>query len=151
MDQDTVKYIQGVKPPWDKVFQELLDLFDRRLPPGFALGMQYGMPTYAVPLADYPPGYLGRQEPLPFVSLAATKGGISLYHMGFAASEEERERFIKAYQALLGKKPDLGKSCLRLKDPDKIPWTLLEELAGKISPKDWILAYEKGRGKKKVR
>lgn len=152
MDQDVAAYLQKVKPPWDKIIRELAELFERALPPGFILGMQYGMPTFSVPLTDYPEGYLGRQEPLPFVSIAATKAGISLYHMGLAAMENERNQFMEDYRVLMGRKPDLGKSCLRLADPEKIPWTLLEKLAGKTSPREWIQVYEKAReGRRKKR
>ena len=42
--------------------------------------------------------------------------------------------------------------CLRLADPEMIPWTLLEKLAGKTSPREWIQVYEKAReGRRKKR
>jgi hypothetical protein len=36
----------------------------------------------------------------------------------------------------------MGKSCIRFKKPEKVPWKLLEELAGKMTVEDWISLYE---------
>jgi hypothetical protein len=36
----------------------------------------------------------------------------------------------------------MGKSCVRIKKLDQIPWSLLEELAGKMTPEVWIELYE---------
>jgi hypothetical protein len=37
----------------------------------------------------------------------------------------------------------MGKSCIRFKKPEQIPFDLIGELAGKISPREWIARYEK--------
>jgi hypothetical protein len=39
-------------------------------------------------------------------------------------------------------KLDMGKSCIRFKKLDDIPYKLLGELAKKMTPKDWIKLYE---------
>ncbi len=39
-------------------------------------------------------------------------------------------------------KLDMGKSCIRFKNIETIPFELIGELASKISPKDWIKKYE---------
>jgi hypothetical protein len=36
----------------------------------------------------------------------------------------------------------MGKSCIRYKKADDIPFALLEQLAGRTTPKDWIALYE---------
>jgi hypothetical protein len=36
----------------------------------------------------------------------------------------------------------MGKSCMRFKKPDQIPYKLIGELASKMTVKDWIEVYE---------
>jgi len=42
----------------------------------------------------------------------------------------------------------MGKSCIRFKKMDDIPYELIGELSGKITPKEWIIIYEKNVNKK---
>lgn len=37
----------------------------------------------------------------------------------------------------------MGKSCVRFKKMDDIPFQLIEELAHKITPEQWIATYKK--------
>ena len=67
-------YIETVEPKWRIAYQQVLDAVSQNLR-RFGLTMQYGMPTFVVPLSVFPEGYLNRgDEPLPFISLGATKG-----------------------------------------------------------------------------
>ena len=76
-------YIETVEPKWRIAYQQVLDAVSQNLPAGFELTMQYGMPTFVVPLSVFPEGYLNcGDEPLPFISLGATKRQVALYHMG---------------------------------------------------------------------
>jgi hypothetical protein len=36
----------------------------------------------------------------------------------------------------------MGKSCIRFKNPAKIPFQLIGELASKVTPAQWIATYE---------
>jgi hypothetical protein len=40
-------------------------------------------------------------------------------------------------------KLDMGKSCIRFKNPKNIPFELLGELTSKMSMEEWIEIYEK--------
>lgn len=122
-----------------KLRQSLLD----NLPSGFEETMQYGMLSYVVPHAIYPKGYHCKPtDALPFLSLASQKNNISLYHMGLYASPPLMEWFTNAWDAARYGKLDMGKSCIRLKNMDKIPYELLGELCSKMSPAQWIELYE---------
>jgi hypothetical protein len=46
------------------------------------------------------------------------------------------------YKAINIGKLDMGKSCIRFKKTDKIPYELIAELSKKINPKQWIELYE---------
>lgn len=116
------------------------------LPKGFTETMGYGMIGYVVPLSLYPKGYhCDPQLPLPFINLAAQKNHIAVYHMGLYADPVLLDWFTKAYEKTGMGKPDMGKSCIRFKKPEKIPYALIGELVSKMQVNDWIARYEKLR------
>lgn len=113
------------------------------LPEGFTEEMSYGMPGYVVPHSLYPAGYHCKPElPLPFMSLASQKNFIAFYHMGLYADKKILEWFQQEYPKHHTEKADMGKSCLRFKKPENIPFDLIGELVQKISAEDWIRCYE---------
>ena len=119
------------------------------LPAGFAETMGYGMIGYVVPHALYPAGYhCNPQLPLPFISIASQKNFIAVYHMGLYADQELLGWFVQEYPKHGQSKLDMGKSCIRFKKTDAIPYRLLGELARKMSVPDWVALYE-SRLKKK--
>ncbi|WP_341481956.1 DUF1801 domain-containing protein [Christiangramia sediminis] len=106
--------------------------------------MSYGMIGYVIPHSIYPEGYhCDPLLPLPFMNLASQKNYIAVYHSGVYANKEMHDWFVSEYIKRTGKKPDMGKSCLRLKNMDNIPFELIGELSSKISPQQWISTYEK--------
>jgi uncharacterized protein YdhG (YjbR/CyaY superfamily) len=132
------------KEPMERLRQVILDNMD----PRFHEEMNYGMLGYVVPLDIYPPGYhCGSKEriPLPFINLASQKVHIGFYHMGLYAKKEIHDWFIKEYARLVPTKLDMGKSCIRFKNPKHIPYELMGELVGKMDMDEWIFLYEKSR------
>lgn len=131
------------------VIQKLRDLLKENLPVGFEETMQYGMLGYVVPYTLYPQGYhCLPKQPLPFISLASQKQFIALYHMGLYAMPELLEWFKAEYPKHISTKLDMGKSCIRFKKMDQIPYGLLKELIQKITVDQWIALYESSREKK---
>jgi hypothetical protein len=113
------------------------------LPSGFEPGISYGMLGYVVPHSLYPAGYHCKpSEPLPFASLASQKNGISFYHMGLYADQSLMDWFIAEYPNHSSQKLDLGKSCIRFKKPDQIPFDLIGQLMQKMTAEEWISLYE---------
>jgi hypothetical protein len=113
------------------------------LPPGFEETMSYGMIGYVVPHSIYPGGYHPDPDlPLPFLNIASQKNHIAFYHNGLYADPEIKEWFVKEHKARVPAKLDMGKSCIRFKNPERIPYQILGELCRKISVSDWILLYE---------
>jgi hypothetical protein len=116
----------------------------RNLPKGFKEVMAYGMLGYVVPHEVYPPGYhCDPKQPLPFICIAAQKNFIALYHMGVYSMPDVLKWFKAEYARQSPAKPDMGKSCLRFKKAEHIPYKLIGDLVKKISVKDWISFYEK--------
>jgi uncharacterized protein YdhG (YjbR/CyaY superfamily) len=113
------------------------------LPNGFQEAMSYGMLGYVVPHNLYPKGYHCKPElPLPFINIASQKNFIAFYHMGIYADKNLYDWFVTAYPKHTKLKLDMGKSCIRFKKMDDIPYQLIGELVSKISVEDWISTYE---------
>ena len=105
--------------------------------------MGYGMMGYCVPHSIYPAGYhCNPKDPLPFMGLASQKNSINFYHMGIYVDIKLLKWFTEAHAKVSPKKPDMGKSCIRYKNADDIPYKLLGELVSKITVDDWIEMYE---------
>jgi Domain of unknown function (DU1801) len=122
---------------------ELRKLFKKNLPKGFKEVMSYGMIGYVVPHSLYPDGYHCTPAlPLPFINIASQKNFIAVYHMGIYGNPTLLKWFTDAYAKTTSKKLDMGKSCMRYKKAEDIPFKLLGELAKKYTVQDWIAQYE---------
>lgn len=128
------------KAAMEKLRKAIID----NLPVGFEEVMSYGMLGYVVPHTIYPNGYhCNPKLPLPFINLASQKNFIALYHMGIYANKNLLDWFLAEYPKHVKTKIDMGKSCLRFKKMDDIPFEFIGELIRKVSVEDWILNYEK--------
>jgi len=115
----------------------------KNLPKGFEEGMSYKMIGYYVPHSKYPDGYhCDPTLPLPFMSIASQKNFVAVYHMGMYAKKELYNWFVSEYPKHCKYKLDMGKSCIRFKRIDDIPYELIGELTGKMTVKEWIDIYE---------
>ena len=116
----------------------------KNLPKGFKEVMGYGMIGYVVPHSMYPAGYhCNPEQPLPFINVASQKNFIAVYHMGVYSNNDLLRWFTNEYPKHSKKKLDMGKSCIRFKNVDDIPFALIGELASKVTPQQWISWYEK--------
>jgi len=114
------------------------------IPSGFEETLGYGMPAYVVPHSIYPKGYHCNPElPLPFINFASQKNYVAFYHMGIYVKPELLEWFVGEYPKHCNRKLNMGKSCLRFKEMEDIPFDLLAELIPKITVDEWISIYEK--------
>lgn len=143
------QYVASLPDERKEVIQRLRNIFQKNLPKGFTEQMSYGMIGYVVPHSLYPAGYHCSPElPLPFLSIASQKAGIHVYHMGLYADTHLLVWFTSEYPKHCKTKLDMGKSCIRFKKLENIPYELLAELAKKMTPQDWIDLYEKNYRKK---
>ncbi|MCT3762247.1 DUF1801 domain-containing protein [Elizabethkingia anophelis] len=136
-------YLEKVPDERKMAFEKLFNAIDDNLPRGFELTEAYGMLTWVVPLSSYPAGYhCAPGTPLPFLSLASQKNFLAFYHMGIYADNDLLEWFQESYTQHEKYKLDMGKSCVRFKKMDDIPYGIIAELSTKISPEMWIEKYE---------
>ena len=138
-------YIDQIDAKRKEAYIKLYEVIQEQLPIGFEPVLQYGMPTFVVPLNTYPKGYLNRtDEPLPFISIGVQKNHIALYHMGLYGMEELKEWFEREYAERVPTKLNMGKSCIRFTNTKTIPYDLIGELSEKVTVKEWINKYETG-------
>ncbi len=132
-------------------FNKLHDIIVKNLPKGFAPGISYGGLGYVIPHTRYPDGYHCKpSEPLPFAGIASQKGSINFYHMGMYSDPALLEWFVTEYPKHSNQKLDMGKSCVRFKKFEEIPYALLGELMTKMSAEEWIAKYEEERKPKPI-
>ncbi|MFN4994704.1 MAG: DUF1801 domain-containing protein [Bacteroidota bacterium] len=143
------EYLATLPEDRSKALQELRKLARNFLGKEIKEEMSYGMIGWVVPHRVFPAGYhCNPKLPLPFVSVASQKAGISLYHMGLYADKQLMDWFVKEYPKHSAAKLDMGKSCIRFKKPDEIPYTLIGELFKKMNAKQWIDVYTRELQKK---
>ncbi|ABZ95508.1 Conserved hypothetical protein [Leptospira biflexa serovar Patoc strain 'Patoc 1 (Ames)'] len=143
-------YIQSLPDDRRESFSKLRTIVKKNLPKGFEETFQYNMIGYVVPKKTYPAGYHVTPElALPFIHIASQKNGLALYHMGIYADPKLLQWFQTEYPKHCKTKLDMGKSCIRFKKTEDIPWKLIGELVTKMSPKEWIALYEKNLPKSK--
>lgn len=137
------EYINSLPEERKIYIEKLRSVIQKNLPKGFEEGMNYGMMGYHVPHTIYPKGYHCKpSDPLPFMGFASQKNSINFYHMGIYANKDLYDWFVAEYPKYSTRKLDMGKSCIRFKKFDEIPFDLIGELVTKISVEDWITTYE---------
>ncbi|WP_409415832.1 DUF1801 domain-containing protein [Flavobacterium sp. PS2] len=137
------EYLTSLPEERKASFLKLRETILNNLPKGFTEELSYGMIGYLVPHSIYPAGYhCNPKLPLPFINIASQKNFVALYHMGIYAKPELLEWFVSEYPKYSKQKLDMGKSCIRFKKMDGIPFELIAQLVQKMSVEDWINCYE---------
>lgn len=139
----TVKqYLAELPPERRKVVSAVRDIINANVPDGYQESMAFGMIGWSIPLSRYPETY--NKQPLGYVALAAQKNNYSLYLMGVYADGRQEQK-LRAAAAAIGRKLDMGKSCLRFKSVDDLPMAAIGELIASMSVDDYIAVYEASR------
>lgn len=137
------QYFEQVPEHQREAMIKLREVIKAHIPEGFEEAVGSGMVGYVVPYSLYPAGYHCKpKQPLPFVGIAAQKHFIALYHMGIYSDDNLLKWFLEAYSKATSVKLDMGKSCIRFKKPESIPFELIGELMEKITVEEWIKTYE---------
>lgn len=142
-------YIEKLPDERKEAFNRLRETILKHLPAGFEECISYGMIGYVVPHSLYPKGYhCDPKLPLPMINLANQKNFIALYHMGVYANPDLLNWFVGEFPKHSKSKLDMGKSCIRFKKMNDIPYDLIAELIAKVSVEKWIECYESAFNKK---
>lgn len=136
-------YISQIPKERQEAMKKLRKVIKDNLPKGFEEGMNYNMIGYYVPHSIYPNGYhCDTKLPLPFMNIASQKNFMALYHMGMYAKKEILDWFTSEYPKHCKYKLDMGKSCVRFKKIEDIPYDLIGQLTAKMLVDEWIQVYE---------
>ena len=137
------EYLNEIPEERQQAFNKLRETILENIPKGFEECMIYGMIGYVVPHSIYPKGYhCDPKSPLSFTTIASQKNFIGLYHMGVYMNPKLLEWFTSEFPKHSKYKLDMGKSCIRFKKTDDIPYELIGALMTKISVQDYITIYE---------
>lgn len=137
------EYVEKLPEDRKEVIQKIRTTVNKVLPKGFKETVGYGMIGWVVPHSIYPSGYhCDPKQPLPFMGVASQKNHIGFYHMGIYADEQLLNWFTENYPKHCKTKLDMGKSCIRFKKPENIPFELISQLVTKMTVEDWIKLYE---------
>ena len=140
-------YTMLVEPERRDAFIRLIETIDAHLPEGFEKTTDGKGVHYVVPFHLYPDGYhVTPDTPLPFLSVIAQKRHVAVYHLGIYADVSLLDWFKTRYESDVPTKLDMGKSCIRFKNVNHIPYTLIGELVEQMTPSRWIQLYETNRG-----
>ena len=143
------EYINELPDDRREVVLKLRNVINKNLPKGFQETMSYGMVGYVIPHSVYPDGYhCDPKLPLPFMNIASQKNFVAVYHMGIYADPKLLNWFTSEYPKYSKRKLDMGKSCIRFKKMDDIPYKLIGELTTKMTTEEWIDIYETNIQKK---
>ena len=137
------EYIAQVNDERRAAFEQLYQTVKQNIPAQFTEQLIYGQIGFVVPKSLYPAGYHCTPElPLPFVTIAAQKSHLALYHMGIYMMPDVYDWFVAEYANHSKRKLDMGKSCIRFKKFDQIPNGFIGELMQKMTVKQWVDLYE---------
>lgn len=140
---DISDYISQLPEERKEPVSRLQEIVSNNLPKGFEAGITYKMIGFYVPHSRYPEGYhCNPKDPLPFINIASQKNFVALYHSGLYAKKELLDWFVSEYPKHCKYKLDMGKSCVRFKKMNDIPFELISELCTKMTVDEWIEIYE---------
>jgi uncharacterized protein YdhG (YjbR/CyaY superfamily) len=137
------EYISKIPTERKATMQQLRSVIKSNLTSEVEECINYGMIGYVIPHSVYPDGYHVNPElPLPFIHIASQKNFIALYHSGIYMDEKLMNWFVNEYPKNCKTKLDMGKSCIRFKKINDIPFELIGKLSRKMSGKEFIHLYE---------
>ncbi len=140
--QDVEEYLASLPEDRREAITAIREVILKNLPKGYEEGIQWGMPSYFVPLSEYPSGYNCQpDQPLPFVGFASQKNHMAFYGFCIYIDEVLKDRFVEDWKKT-GKKLDMGKSCVRFKKLEDVPLKVIGDAVKRVPMKKYIKQYE---------
>ena len=103
--------------------------------------MQYGMISYVIPHSVFPDGYhCAPEQPVPYAAVASQKQHLSVYLMP-PYIMTEIGTWIRDEYKRKGRKLDMGKSCIRVKDIAELDLDVLGGAVKRVPAKAYLSAY----------
>ena len=132
------EYLSDLPKDRAAILKKVRKVIKDNLGKGFQETMNWGMISYELPLKTYPDTY--NKQPLSLAAIASQKNHLAIY-LNCVANPAKEESLLKGYKKI-GKKPDIGKSCIRFKSLDDIPLDVIGKIIKKTTVKNYIAHYE---------
>ncbi len=116
-------------------FARVRDVVRRHLPKGYEEAVEGKLIIWQVPLAKYADTYNGK--PLWYAALADGKTKLSLHLLGIYWSKELTQKVTDGFKAI-GRKPDMGKGCIRFRKADDLPLDAIGEVVAALPMERYI-------------
>ena len=140
--KDVEEYLASLPEDRREAITAIREVILKNLPKGYEEGIQWGMPSYFVPLSEYPSGYNCQpDQPLPFVGFASQKNHMAFYGFCIYMDDALKDRFVGDWKKT-GKKLDMGKSCVRFKKLEDVPLKVIGDTVKRVPMKKYIKQYE---------
>ena len=136
------EYLAELPPDRAEVIGTVRGTILERLPAGYEETMNWGMISYQIPLSRSPTTYNG--QPLGIAALAAQARYYALY-LNAVYTTPALERKLRDAYAATGKKLDLGKSCLRFRNLERLELGVVGDILAAVTPEQHIAVYEASR------
>lgn len=136
------QYLDELDDDRRAIVSAIRDVVNEHLPEGYEEAMNWGMITWQIPLDRYPDTYNG--QPLAYAALASQKQYVSLYLQCVYVDPARAEAFEAAYRAS-GRKPNMGKSCVRFRALEDVPVDLVAETIAATGVDEYLARYEASR------
>ena len=136
------EYLATLPEDRRKTISKVRSMIKKHLPKGYKESMNWGVIAYEIPLKVFPDTYNG--QPLVYAALAAQKNYNALYLMVPYGDSKQRKQLQDAFTAI-GKRLDMGKSCVRFKSADDLPLGDIGKLIAAVPPAKYIEAYKTSR------
>jgi hypothetical protein len=136
------EYLRLLPPERRRSLAAVRKVVRDNLPKGYKESIGWGAITYAIPLKHYPDTYNG--QPLCIAALTAGKNNCSL-HLMAAYGDPDTRKWLEEQFRKSGKKLDMGKACIRFKQPDDLPLDAVAKIIAKVTPEKYIERYEAAR------
>ena len=130
MAQDVDAYLEALPEDRRATLRAIRTLILANLPDGYQESMTWRMPTYEVPLERFPDTYNGK--PLMYAAFASQKRHLSLHLMCLSQTDVTGSDFREAFEAQMGRPPDMGVGCLRFRTLDELPLELIATVIGSV-------------------
>ena len=136
------EFLAALPPDRRKTVQALRKVIRANADPRLKEGIQYGGIGYFVPHSVYPAGYhCDASQPLPFAGVMQQKNHVGLSLFCLYTEPSESERFATEWKRA-GKRLDMGKSCVRIKQLEDVPLDVVGRAVKRMTVSKFLAVYE---------
>lgn len=140
-------YLDELSPERRDTISAVRDIVRKNLPAGLIETIGYGMISYAIAADKAPKSCNG--QPMMLIGLSSGKQYCSLHLMCLYMNKPREDALRREFERI-GKKPDMGKACIRFRKADDLPLKAIGKLIAGTNPQAFAKMYEQSHSKEAV-